>query len=230
MALIERVTTLLRANVRDLLERAENPETTLRQLLVDMENQLLQVKTQVAIALADRHLLEKKALEQRGIAADWHRKAELAVREGEDMQARAALTRALTHETTLSACNAQIADQKAEAEALRTSYAQLEAKLLETRATCDRLIAQHRRARTLTNLAESRALRNGAAGIATQGKRTAGRIGEDLEAAESLAQEEAASLVWESANQRSAGRARADQVEQLLSELKEKQQNPMPTA
>ena len=60
MALLERVSTLLRANLNDLLSKAENPEKLARQLVLDMENQLMQVKTQVAIAIADQHLLLKK--------------------------------------------------------------------------------------------------------------------------------------------------------------------------
>ena len=63
MALMERVTTLLRANLNDLIDKAEDPEKMLKQLVLDMENQLLQVKTQVAIAIADQHLLEKKTAE-----------------------------------------------------------------------------------------------------------------------------------------------------------------------
>jgi phage shock protein A len=63
MALLERVGTLLRANINDLIEKAEDPEKLAKQLVLDMENQLLQVKTQVAIAIADQHLLEKKLKE-----------------------------------------------------------------------------------------------------------------------------------------------------------------------
>ena len=61
MALLERVGTLLRANINDLIEKAEDPEKIAKQLVLDMENQLLQLKTQVAIAIADQHLLQKKA-------------------------------------------------------------------------------------------------------------------------------------------------------------------------
>ena len=64
MSLLERVGTLLRANLNDLVEKAEDPERMLKQIVLDMENQLLQVKTQVAIAIADQHLLEKKRGEQ----------------------------------------------------------------------------------------------------------------------------------------------------------------------
>src|SRR5712672_3922048 len=84
MALMERVTTLLRANLNDLIDKAADPEKMLKQLVLDMENQLLQVKTQVAIAIADQHLLEKKKKEHDDAAESWQRKAELAVNKGQD--------------------------------------------------------------------------------------------------------------------------------------------------
>jgi len=65
MALLERVATLIRANLNDLIDKAEDPEKLIKQVILDMENQLLQVKTQVAIAIADQHLLEKKQKENR---------------------------------------------------------------------------------------------------------------------------------------------------------------------
>ena len=63
MALLERVATLVRANLNDLIDKAEEPEKMIKQVILDMQNQLLQVKTQVAIAIADQHLLEKKQKE-----------------------------------------------------------------------------------------------------------------------------------------------------------------------
>jgi len=63
MALLERVSTLVRANLNDLIDKAEDPEKMIKQVILDMQNQLLQVKTQVAIAIADQHLLEKKQKE-----------------------------------------------------------------------------------------------------------------------------------------------------------------------
>ena len=63
MSLLDRVSTLLRANLNDLVEKAEDPERMLKQVVLDMENQLMQVKTQVAIAIADQHLLDKKKVE-----------------------------------------------------------------------------------------------------------------------------------------------------------------------
>src|SRR6202040_586654 len=79
MALLERVSTLIRANLNDLIDRAEDPEKMIKQVILDMENQYLQVKTQVAISMADHHLLQKKQKEHEDKAADWMRKAERAV-------------------------------------------------------------------------------------------------------------------------------------------------------
>ena len=79
MAILERVATLVRANLNDLIDRAEDPEKMIKQVILDMENQLMQVKTQVAISMADQHLLQKKQKAQEDKAAEWMRKAELAV-------------------------------------------------------------------------------------------------------------------------------------------------------
>ena len=62
MPLLERVSTLIRANLNDLVERAENPEKMIKQVILDMQNQFMQVKTQVAIAIADLHLLDRKSV------------------------------------------------------------------------------------------------------------------------------------------------------------------------
>src|ERR1700689_3830804 len=96
MALLERVTTLIRANLNDLVDQAEHPEKMIKQVILDMQNQLMQVKTQVAIAIADEHILEKKHQENHERESDWMRKAELAVGKKQDDLARAALDRALS--------------------------------------------------------------------------------------------------------------------------------------
>lgn len=149
MALLERVSTLLRANLNDLVEKAEDPERLLKQIVLDMENQLLQVKTQVAIAIADQHLLEKKRAEHTEQAAEWRRKAELAVQKGHDDLARAALERALSHDQLVAGFAEQAEDQKSEADNLRQALHKLDQKLNETRARCEMLVAEHRRARVV---------------------------------------------------------------------------------
>ena len=156
MALLERVGTLLRANLNDLIDKAEDPEKLLKQLVLDMENQLMQVKTQVAIAIADEHLLEKKRREHEDSEAEWQRKAELAVRKGDDGLARAALERALSHKQMAAGFLQQSEDQKTEVETLKTALRHLQQKLQETRSRCELMIAEHRRARVVSRAQDAR--------------------------------------------------------------------------
>ncbi len=75
MGLLERVSTLMRANLNDMIDRAEDPDKMIKQVILDMENQYLQVKTQVAVSIADQHMLEKKLKENEDTGNDWMRKA-----------------------------------------------------------------------------------------------------------------------------------------------------------
>ena len=161
MALLDRVATLVRANLNDLLDKAENPEKMLKQVILDMENQFMQVKTQVAIALADLHLLEKKKTENAAKHDDWMNKAELAVDKKDDELARAALERALSFQHLSESFDQQIADQETQVEQLKSALKRLELKLSEARTRADLLIVQHRRARAMHRAADARQAPNG---------------------------------------------------------------------
>ena len=147
MALMDRVATLVRANLNDLLDKAENPEKMLKQVILDMENQFMQVKTQVAIALADLHLLEKKKNENADKHAEWMRKAELAVEKKDDQLARAALERAVSFQIPAENYDEQINQHHIQVEAMKAALKRLELKLSEARTKADLLIVQHRRSR-----------------------------------------------------------------------------------
>jgi phage shock protein A len=166
MALLERVTTLIRANLNDLIDKAEHPETMIKQIILDMENQLLQVKTQVAIAIADQHLLEKKQKENEEKIAEWTRRAEMAVEKKQDDLARAAIERSLHHKSLTESFSQQVADQKLQVETLKTALNKLQQKLDEARAKSEMLIAEHRRARTLGKAADARGQLDGGNGAA----------------------------------------------------------------
>src|SRR5438093_10462935 len=129
MALLERVSTLMRANLNDLIDRAEDPEKMIKQVILDMQNQLMQVKTQVAIAIADQHVLEKKQKENADKEAEWIRKAELAVDKKQDDLARAALERSMSYKRMTANFEVQVADQKTEVENLKSALHKLEQKL-----------------------------------------------------------------------------------------------------
>jgi phage shock protein A len=149
MALLERVTTLVRANLNDLVDKAENPEKMIRQIILDMENQLLQVKTQVAISIADQHVLEKKQKENEESEQQWNRRTEMAVDKGDDALARAAIERAMSYKATAESFHQQVEDQKAQVETLRQALIRLQQKLEEAKSRSDILVAQHRRSRAM---------------------------------------------------------------------------------
>jgi phage shock protein A len=221
MALLERVSTLLRANINDLLSKAEDPEKLARQLVLDMENQLMQVKTQVAIALADQHLLLKKKTEQETLRAQWLRKAELAVGREQDDLARAALERALSHQRMGEGLAEQHTDQTAEAETLRAAYSRLQQKLTETQTRVELLSMQLRRNRAAQKARTAQSLLD--SGV-TQRKldRLSAKVDEG-DAGNHAARTMLAIASAETLDERFAAIEQNDQIEALLLELKERQ-------
>jgi len=218
MALLERVGTLLRANINDLIEKAEDPEKLAKQLVLDMENQLLQIKTQVAIAIADQHLLEKKLKEHEDAMNQWNRKAELAVQKQQDGLARAALERSLSNGQLSAAFTQQLEDQRAEAETLRNAFSRLQQKLSETRSTCEMLIAQRRRARTVgkANAARTVVASSQRANILERLRSTIQRNEADNAANHMI-------LESQSLEDQLSSLEKEDQIERLLEDLKSRQ-------
>src|SRR3989449_3463823 len=82
MGIFDRLSTLIRSNINDLINRAENPEKMLNQLIVDMRSQLAKAKQQVAAAIADEKRLSAQVDTEKKSAEDWERRAVLAVEVG----------------------------------------------------------------------------------------------------------------------------------------------------
>jgi phage shock protein A len=212
MALLERVSTLIRANLNDLVDQAEHPEKMIKQVILDMQNQLMQVKTQVA-----QHILEKKQQENQDRETDWMRKAEMAVTKKQDDLARAALDRALSCQQMARGFEQQVADQKAEVENLRQALHKLDQKLAEAEAKSDLLIAQHRRARALSRASDAR-MAAGDRGKAA----TFDRMKRKVQHAEAVSHAKS-ELLGDSIDDRLAALDKEDQIEKLLGELKARQ-------
>ena len=216
MALMERVATLVRANLNDLIDKAEEPEKMIKQVILDMQNQLLQVKTQVAIAIADQHLLEKKRKDNQEKSAEWVRKAELAVDKKQDDLARAAIERSLSYRGLAENFAEQAADQAVQVENLKSALRKLEQKLAEAQAKSDLLIAQHRRARALNKAGDARL----AAG--TESNAAAfDRMKSKVQHHEAMSQAKA-ELTGDTVEDRLASLEKQEEVERLLAELKSK--------
>ncbi len=217
MALLERVGTLLRANLNDLVDRAEDPEKMLKQVILDMENQLMQVKTQVAIGLADQHLLERRSTENRGKEAEWIRKAELAVAKQQDDLARIAIERSLEARKLAESFDQQVGDQRTQVENLKSALRSLDAKLTEARATREVLMAKHRRAKTLGDAAEARSGLNGNAASSVWD-----RMNRKVDRAEAVGQAKSEMAAGDGIEERFAALEKSDEIDRLLAALKGK--------
>jgi len=214
MALLERVGTLLRANLNDLIDRAENPETMIKQIILDMENQLMQVKTQVAISIADLHLLGKKRDESNAERDDYTRRAELAVSKQNDALARAALERTIDAKKRAESYEQQIADQKVQVDNLKSALHKLESKLADARAKSDVLIAKHHRARSASK-ASAAQLDLDANSTSTAWDRMNRKV--NHAEAVSLARTE---LLGDNVEAQFAALEKNDEIERLLADLK----------
>ncbi len=215
MALLERVSTLVRANLNDLIDRAEHPEKMIKQVMLDMQNQLMQVKTQVAIAIADEHLLLKKQKENEEKAAEWDRKAELAVDKKQDDLARVALERGLASRQMAESFAQQVADQKTQVETLKSALRKLEQKLQEAQSKSELMMAQHRRSRALSKTSDAR-MAAGGGGVAVA---TFDRMKHKVSRAEAVSQAKA-ELAGDDFEDRLAALGKEDEIEKMLSELK----------
>jgi phage shock protein A len=214
MALLERVSTLVRANLNDLIDKAEEPEKMIKQVIVDMQNQLLQVKTQVAIAIADQHVLEKKRQEHADKEAEWIRKAEMAVDKKQDDLARAALERSMTYKQMHESFEQQVADQRTQVENLKSALRKLEEKLAEAQSKCDLLIAQHRRSRALGKATAAQVAVGDQSSAATFD-----RMKSKVRHSEAVSQA-TAELMADDVDDRFAAMEKQEQIDKLLADLK----------
>lgn len=220
MGLLERVSTLIRANINDAIDRAEDPEKMIKQVILDMENQYMQVKTQVAVSIADQHMLEKKLKENEDTGSDWMRKAERSVDKGQDDLARAALDRYHTAQRLAQSYREQVDDQKAQVEALKGALMKLEQKLDEAKSKRDMLLARHRRSIALGKAARAQ----GALGDNAKSA-TFERLKDRVNHRESVASAEV-ELATDDVGERLNRIDRDTEVERLLTDLKSRRLLP----
>ena len=212
MALLERVATLIRANITELIERAEDPDKLMKQVVLDMRNQLLQLKTQVAIAIADEHLLRRKKKEHEDQAGEWVRKADVALAKGEEGLARQCLDRLLSTKGIAEAFGPQIADQAERAEGLKSALLRLQNKLAETESEAELLLARHRRGRLMQRAGEAR----GKVDDMTE----SGEVAEGKVMVEEALGQAFYDLSEPAAGERVARMEREDAIEKMLAEMK----------
>jgi phage shock protein A len=155
MGIFDRIATLFRSNINDLISRAENPEKMLDQIVVDMRNDLAKAKQQVASTIADEKRLRDQADGEAKAAQDWEAKAMLAVKEGRDDLAKQALVRHNEHVQSAQQLEHSWRMQQAASEKLKNQLRDLNDKIEEAKRKKNLLLARSRNAQAQKRIAET---------------------------------------------------------------------------
>jgi phage shock protein A len=157
MGLFNKLSTLMRSNINDMIARAEDPEKMLNQIILDMREQLTKAKQEVAVAIADERKLKAQAEEEGRQSQEWERRAMLAVREERDDLARQALARQQEFGERAHSLHETWQRQSSETERLKDSLRQLNSKIEEARRKKNLLIAKQKRAQAQKRIHETMA-------------------------------------------------------------------------
>jgi phage shock protein A len=155
MGIFQKLSTLLRSNINDLIARAENPEKMLNQVIDDMRNQLAKARQEVAVAIADAAKLKKQVEDEQKQSQDWEQRAMLAVRQGRDDLARQALMRHKEHAERAMALHETWLRHQEDTEKLRDALRQLSEKIQEAQRKKNLLIARQKRAQAQRRIHET---------------------------------------------------------------------------
>ncbi len=155
MGFFGRLATLIKSNLNDLINRAEDPEKMLNQVILDMNAQLVEAKKQVAVAIADEKRLQKQYNNEASVGEEWTRKAMMAVRAGDDNLAKEALLRKKEHDQLSENYKEQWDRQRTAVDQLKTALRALNNKIEEAKRKKNVLIARKRRAEAMKNIQET---------------------------------------------------------------------------
>jgi phage shock protein A len=157
MGILDRVSTILRANINALLDQAEDPEKALDQLIRDMADAIGQARGSVAEMIAQEKLLEADMERNATLAREWAQKAELAVNRGADDLAKEALRRKIDYDKNSQAYATQLQAQSDVVQKLKHDLEQLESKYESAVRNRDAMISRHRRALAQQKVAKTAA-------------------------------------------------------------------------
>ena len=155
MGIFDRLATVIKSNLNDLISSAENPEKMLNQIIVDMRDQLVKAKQQVAAAIADEKRLHDQADAEYKQAQDWEQKAMLAIKEGRDDLAKQALVRQSEHLSHGQQLEQTWQAHSSETEKLKTSLRDLNEKIEEAKRKKNLLLARQRRSEAQKRISET---------------------------------------------------------------------------
>jgi phage shock protein A len=152
MGLFDRVSRLLRANVNDMVSKAEDPEKILEQAVMDMQEDLVQLRQAVASSIANQKRSEQQYNKAMGDANSWQSKAQLALQKGDEDLAREALMRKKNYSETAASLKAQLDGQAGMVDTMKKSLMQLEGKISEAKTKKDMLKSRSQAAKAQEQL------------------------------------------------------------------------------
>jgi len=146
MGIVSRFVNVVRAYSNSALDKAEDPELMLNQMITDLETEQRQAKTEVAEALAQQKRLEHSLQKEQEEAKKWEQKAILAVQNAKDDLAKEALVRKKEFDTRAQDLQRQLDVHQRNTDALRDSYQQMEDKIEEIKRKKSLLVAKQKTA------------------------------------------------------------------------------------
>jgi len=152
MGFFGRLATLIKSNLNDLISKSEDPEKMLNQIILDMNGQLVEAKKQVAVAIADEKRLHRQFQSEKAVSDEWHKKAMLAVRAGDDALAKEALQRKKEHEQIAKSFEDQWRKQNVAVNQVKAALQALNNKIGEAKRKKDVLIARNNRAKAMAEI------------------------------------------------------------------------------
>jgi phage shock protein A len=154
MGIMDRVATVIKSNLNNLINKAEDPDKMLDQILIEMRQQLLEAKREVAVAIADEKRLAAQLEAELEQVREWDRRATMAVQKGDDDLAREALRRKADHEQIAIGYKKQWDAQSASTENLKNALRALSQKIEEAGRKKNLLIARQKRAEAQKHIHE----------------------------------------------------------------------------
>lgn len=142
MGLFDRVSRVVRANLNAAVSSAEDPEKILEQAIIDMQEDLVQLRQAVATAIASQKRVQQQHAQAQSEADSWQRRAQLALQKGDENLAREALSRKKVQAETAVALKTQLDQQNATVDTLRRNLIALEGKISEAKTKKDMLRAR----------------------------------------------------------------------------------------
>jgi phage shock protein A len=154
MGLFDRFSRVVRAHVNSLTTNAEDPEKVLEQTVMEMQDNLIQLRFCVASAIATQKRTERQAANAQATAQEWYRRAQLAIGQDNEPLAREALTKRKSYQDTADTLSSQIEQQNTVVATLKKDMRSLELKIAEIKNKKDIYIARVRSAQASLRLQE----------------------------------------------------------------------------